>query len=125
MDHQRGNFMKFKMKKIFPTLIVLIGLFGVYLISGQPLYLFFSFFGLSYIVIQIFPANGYDNKFFYISFSILILIQSIIIIYIYIFKTIYLQYPLFYPLFILAVIMLIYDVTCLIHYPKDLKIPIK
>jgi hypothetical protein len=54
--------MKFK-EKILSSLIVLISMFGIYLVSEQPLFLFFSFFGLSYIMIQVFRLNNYDKKF--------------------------------------------------------------
>lgn len=117
--------MIFKEMNILTTLIVLISMFGIYLISGQPLYLFLVFAGLSYVMIQIFHANDYDNKFFYASFSSILVIQLIILIYTYIFRTIYSQYPFFYPFFIFASALLIYNIICLIYYPKDIKIPIK
>lgn len=117
--------MKFKEKNIILTLIVLLSIFGIYLISGQPLYLFFSFFGVSYIIIQIFSATNYDKRIFYTSFSSILLIQLIILIYTYIFRSLYSQYPFFYVLFSLAVVIFIYNVICLVYYPKDIKIPIK
>lgn len=120
--------MKLEKKKIFPSLTGIIGILGIYLISGHPLCIFAITVGLSNILIHIFLANDYNNKIFYMLFLGIIAFQGLILAYIYLFRTIYIQFPMFYLLFGLAIGIFIFHILYFVYYYPhkhgDPKIPI-
>jgi hypothetical protein len=106
---------------MYMPLIVSISMFSLYLLTGQFLYLAICVIGILYILTKIFETNEYDKKILYIFFSTILLIQFIILAFIYIFRTIYLQDTLSYVIFIIVATGSIYSVIYLI-YRKDFKI---
>lgn len=108
--------MKLEKKKIFPGLTGIIGALLIYLISGNPLFIFGITAGLSYGLIHIFSANDYNNKIFYMGFLGIIAFQGLILAYTYLFRTIYAQYPMFYPLLGLAIVIFIFHILYFVYY---------
>jgi len=118
--------MKLEKETIFPSLASMIGVLCIYLISGNPLYIFGITGGLAYVLIHIFSANDYNNKIFYMIFLGIIAFQGLILAYVYLFRTIYAQQPMFYPLFSLVIGIFIFHILYFVYYyphkPGDPKI---
>lgn len=112
---------------IFTQTTALIVLFFLFLVSKNPLFLFVSLGALILILRSAFRIKNYNHKIYYILLLPIFVLQGLVLIYSYLFKSIYLTDPIyivtFYFLIVIFMAYVLLYVYYYIHRQEYSKIP--
>lgn len=94
----------------------LIFIFALYLITRIPFFLLGIFFMLPYIVRSIFRAKNYSYKIYYRIIFAILLIQGLGLLYLYLFRSVYLQKISIYLVYLIFILFIIGYIMLIVYY---------